>query len=380
MQIQSKLPNVGTTIFSVMSALANQHNAINLSQGFPNFPTSDKLIDLAASYMKKGYNQYAPMTGVPILKERIAAKIENMYGKVVHPDNEITITVGATQALFTAIATFVNVGDEVIVFEPAYDSYIPAIEVVGGIAVPYSLKGPDYSPNWEEVKALITPKTRMIIFNTPHNPTGTTLKAVDFKALEEITKDTNILLLSDEVYEHLIYDDQEHQSILRYPALFERSLMTYSFGKTFHKTGWRVGYCVAPPHLMKEFRKVHQFNVFTIITPIQYALADFLSDPNEYLSLNGFFQQKRDFLLNTLKGSCLKPLQCEGTYFCLFDYSDVSDEPDTAFAKRMTMEYGVASIPVSVFYSDQRDEKVIRLCFAKTEETLEKAGALLQKI
>ncbi len=380
MNFQSKLPNVGTTIFSVMSALANEHQAINLSQGFPNFPTSDRLIDLAASYMKKGYNQYAPMTGLPALKERIAEKIERLYGAQVDPDQEITVTVGATQGLFTAIATFVQPGDEVIIFEPAYDSYKPAIEVVGGIPVPYPLPAPDYSPNWEEVRQLVTPKTRMIVFNTPHNPTGTTLKKEDMEALQALTRDTDILILSDEVYEHLIYDGQEHQSILRYPELFERSLLTYSFGKTFHKTGWRIGYCVAPPHLMKEFRKVHQFNVFTIMTPIQYALADFMAEPEEYLSLNQFFQQKRDFLLDNLKGSRLQPLKCEGTYFCLFDYSDISDEPDTAFAKRMTTEYGVASIPVSVFYSDQRDDKVIRLCFAKTEDTLKQAAELLQKI
>lgn len=380
MHISSKLPNVGTTIFSVMSALARQHNAINLSQGFPNFPTSERLIDLAAMYMKKGYNQYAPMTGLPILKERIATKIESLYGKVVDPDQEITITVGATQALFTAITAFIHPGDEVILFEPAYDSYRPAVDLAGGIPIPYTLKAPNYSPNWDEVKALITPKTRMIIFNTPHNPTGTTLKAEDLQAFQRITKDTDILLLSDEVYEHLIFDGQEHQSILRYPDLFERSLLTFSFGKTFHKTGWRVGYCVAPSHLMKEFRKVHQFNVFTIITPIQYALADFLAEPEEYLSLPTFFQQKRDFLLQTLEGSKLRALPCEGTYFSLFDYSAISDEADTEFAKRMTIEYGVAAIPVSVFHSNGYDEKVIRLCFAKTEETLEKAGALLQKI
>ena len=380
MQIQSKLPHVGTTIFTVMSALANEHGAINLSQGFPNFPSSEKLNGLVYEYMQKGFNQYAPMAGVPLLRERLAAKAKTLYGATINPDTEITITAGATQAIFTAISAFVRPGDEVVLLEPAYDSYRPSVEVNGGIAVPYDLKAPHYRPDWTEIAALITPRTRMIVFNTPHNPTGTTLKAEDLQALSRLTSGTDILVLSDEVYEHLIYDAQAHQSVLRYPELWQRSLAVYSFGKTFHNTGWKIGYCLAPAHLMAEFRKVHQFNVFSVNTPMQHALADYLADAGTYLSLPGFYQQKRDFFLDALQGSRLRPLPCEGTYFCTFDYSAISQEPDTEFAKRMTREFGVAAIPVSVFYSDSRDEQIIRLCFAKTEETLQQAGALLRKI
>ena len=380
MHITSKLPAVGTTIFTVMSALANKHGAINLSQGFPNFPTSQRLNDLVYHYMQQGFNQYAPMPGVPALRERIANKANRLYGAKLNPDEEVTITAGATQAIFTAITTFVKHDDEVIILEPAYDSYQPVVELNGGTVVPYRLKAPDYEVDWELMKKLITPSTRMIIINTPHNPTGSTLKAKDLQALQDLTDDTDILILSDEVYEHLIYDGNQHQSILRFPKLWQRSLATYSFGKTFHNTGWKMGYCLAPKHLMKEFRKVHQFNVFSINTPIQYALADYIEDASTYLSLPAFFQQKRDFFLQALDGSRLRPLSCEGTYFCNFDYSDISSEDDMAFAKRMTIEYGVAAIPVSAFYSNPTNDKVIRLCFAKTEETLEKAGALLRKI
>ena len=380
MQFTSKLPHVGTTIFTVMSALANEHGAINLSQGFPNFPSSDRLSDLVCQYMKKGYNQYAPMAGVPVLREQLADKVQRLYCATINPDTEITITAGATQAIFTAIAAFVSSGDEVILIEPAYDSYRPSIEVNGGVPVPYKLSAPDYRVDWAALGRLVTAHTRMIIINTPHNPTGTVLKAEDLKALENLTAGTDILVLSDEVYEHLIYDGQQHQSVLRYPGLWERCLATYSFGKTFHNTGWKIGYCLAPAHLMEEFRKVHQFNVFSVNTPMQYALADYLADPETYLSLDDFFQQKRDFFLDAMKGSRLQPLRCEGTYFYLFDYSAISDEPDTKFAKRMTTEWGVAAIPVSVFYSNGSSDKVIRLCFAKTEETLERAGALLRKI
>ena len=380
MQRTSKLPNVGTTIFTVMSALANEHGAINLSQGFPNFPSPERLSGLVCQYMKKGYNQYAPMAGVPILRERLAEKAQRLYSASIDPNTEITITAGATQAIFTAIAAFVSSGDEVILIEPAYDSYRPSIEVNGGVPVPYKLSAPDYRVDWAALGRLVTAHTRMIIINTPHNPTGTVLKAEDLKALENLTAGTDILVLSDEVYEHLIYDGQQHQSVLRYPGLWERCLATYSFGKTFHNTGWKIGYCLAPAHLMEEFRKVHQFNVFSVNTPMQYALADYLADPETYLSLDDFFQQKRDFFLDAMKGSRLQPLRCEGTYFYLFDYSAISDEPDTKFAKRMTTEWGVAAIPVSVFYSNGSSDKVIRLCFAKTEETLERAGALLRKI
>lgn len=380
MHITSKLPAVGTTIFTVMSTLSNKHGAINLSQGFPNFPTSQRLNDLVYHYMQQGFNQYAPMPGVPVLRERIANKANQLYGTKLNSDEEVTITAGATQAIFTAITTFVKHGDEVIILEPAYDSYQPVVELNGGTVVPYRLKAPDYEVDWGLMKKLITPSTRMIIINTPHNPTGSTLKAKDLQALQDLTDDTDILILSDEVYEHLIYDGNQHQSILRFPKLWQRSLATYSFGKTFHNTGWKMGYCLAPKHLMKEFRKVHQFNVFSINTPIQYALADYIEDASTYLSLPAFFQQKRDFFLQALDGSRLRPLSCEGTYFCNFDYSDISSEDDMAFAKRMTIEYGVAAIPVSAFYSNPTNDKVIRLCFAKTEETLEKAGDLLRKI
>lgn len=378
--IKSKLPEVGTTIFTVMSALANKYGAINLSQGFPNFPSSTALNELVFKYMQKGYNQYAPMAGVPALREQLAQKVKNMYGRNINADTEITVTAGATQALYTAISAFVHPGDEVIILEPAYDSYRPAIEVNGGKAVIYEMLPPDYKVDWDALEQLLSPATRMIIINTPHNPTGTTLKKEDIEQLAALTKDTNIIILSDEVYEHLIYDGQEHESVLRYDDLWQRSLATYSFGKTFHNTGWKIGYCIAPAHLMEEFRKVHQFNVFSVNTPTQYALAEYLQNTEHYLSLPGFFQQKRDFFLETIAGSRLQPLRCDGTYFCTFDYSQISDEDDSTFAKRLTTEHGVAAIPVSAFYSQPIEKGIIRLCFAKTEETLEQAAQLLSKI
>lgn len=380
MQFTSKLPNTGTTIFTIMSALAAEHGAINLSQGYPNFPTSSLLHELVYQYMKDGYNQYAPMAGVPALREVLSDKINRMAGFKPNPDTEITITAGATQGLFTAIAAFVHPGDEVILLEPAYDSYKPSIEVCGGTPISYTLRAPFYGVDWEEFAQLITPKTRMIIVNTPHNPTGSILRKKDMEALERLTTDTDILVLSDEVYEHLIYEGEVHQSVFRFPQLRQRCLAVYSFGKTFHTTGWRIGYCVAPAPLMVEFRKVHQFNVFSVNAPIQYALAKYLEDENTYLYLPDFFEQKRDFFLSAMLGSRLKPLHCDGTYFHLFDYSAITEEPDTAFARRMTTDFGVAAIPVSVFYSDGRDDHIIRLCFAKTEETLAQAGELLKKI
>jgi methionine aminotransferase len=380
MHIASKLPKVGTTIFTVMSALANEHGAINLSQGFPNFPSSERLNDLVYRYLQQGYNQYAPMAGVPLLRQRIAEKAAAMYSAALDPETEITITAGATQALFTAISAFIRPGDEVILLEPAYDSYQPAVEVNGGIALPYRLKPPHYRPDWGELEALITPRTRMIVFNTPHNPTGAVLQANDLQALERLAEAHDLLVLSDEVYEHLIYDGQAHQSVLRYPGLWQRSLAVYSFGKTFHNTGWKIGYCLAPAHLMAEFRKVHQFNVFSVNTPMQYALADYLGDADTYLSLPAFYQQKRDFFLQAMQGSPLRPLPCAGTYFCCFDYRAISQEGDLAFARRMTTEYGVAAIPLSAFYSNGQDDKIIRLCFAKTEATLAQAGERLRNI
>ena len=380
MQIHSKLPNVGTTIFSVMSALANEHGAINLSQGFPNFSSPQELTDLVCYYLQQGYNQYAPMPGLMELREAIAQKAKQTYGVSINPDTEITVTAGATQALYCSIAAFVRPGDEVILLEPCYDSYRPAIEANGGTPVIYELKAPDYKVDWGQFEQLLSPSTRMIIINTPHNPTGTILESEDLLALQRITSGTDILVLSDEVYEHLIYDGAAHQSVIRYPELRSRSLATFSFGKTFHNTGWKVGYCIAPPELTQEFRKVHQFNVFSVHRPTQHALADYLQDASTYESLPSFFAEKRDLLLELMNASRFKPLLCKGTYFCNFDYSAISDEPDRDFARRLTTEYGVAAIPVSAFYSSRRDDRVIRLCFAKTAETLRSAGELLAKV
>ena len=376
-KLDSKLPKVGTTIFTVMSALAKEHQAINLSQGFPDFDCDPELIELVNKYMQLGHNQYAPMTGVPILRERIAAKIEKMYGAKLSPSEEVTVTVGATQGIFTIISSCVHVGDEVILIEPAYDSYRPSIELCGGIPVCYELVAPDFKIDWDRFKSLINDKTKMIIINTPHNPTGSILTASDLESLQEITRDTDILILSDEVYEHLIYDGEAHQSVLRYPELFARSFVCFSFGKTFHATGWRIGYCVAPAYLMKEFRKVHQFNVFTINTPSQYALAEYLDKPEKYLNLPSFFQKKRDYFLSAIASSRFRPISCRGTYFQLVDYSAISLESDVEFAKRITKDYRVAAIPISVFYSSKRNDHVVRFCFAKKEETLKAAAEML---
>lgn len=380
MIVSSKLPGVGTTIFTVMSALAQEHGAINLAQGFPDFPSSQRLNELVAHYMRQGYNQYAPMAGVPILRQRIAEKIDGLYGVKIDPDKEITITCGATEGIFTAIGALVSPGDEVIIFEPAYDSYRPSIELFGGVTKSFELSAPDYTIDWDRLMRLISMKTRMIIINTPQNPIGKILKPADLQALEKLVSSSDIIILSDEVYEHMVYDGHEHQSVLRYPALRERALAVYSFGKTFHNTGWRIGYCVAPPALTAEFRKVHQFNVFSINTPMQYALADFLEDPHEYLGLGTFFTHKRDFFLDAIEGSLFRPLLSEGSYFQLCDYSQISDEPDVDFCRRLTIDYKVAAIPVSVFYHSKRDEKIIRFCFAKKEETLERAAERLRGI
>ncbi len=376
----SKLPKVGTSIFSVMSALANEHQAINLSQGFPNFDSDDTLKKLVAKYIKEGYNQYAPMPGVPILRERLAKKMESQYGAAVDPDSEITITAGATQAIFTAIIAFIKPDDEVILIEPAYDSYRPAVQMCGGRAIAYELSAPDYQIDWEHFKKLINRHTRMIIINTPQNPSASTFSEADLRELERLTANTDILILSDEVYEHIVFDGEEHQSVLRFPNLWQRTLITYSFGKTYHATGWKLGYCAAPAYLMKEFRKVHQFNVFSVNSPIQYAIAEYMKEPEHYLGLPRFFQAKRDFFLDVMKASRFKLLPSKGTYFQLADYSAISDEPDMEFAKRLTTEFGVAAIPVSAFYSSKKDEKIVRFCFAKTEEMLSEAGKLLCRI
>jgi methionine aminotransferase len=380
MRIESKLPNVGTTIFTIMSGLANQVGAINLSQGFPNFNPADRLQQLVTEHMAKGDNQYAPMPGLLSLREMIAAKIDSMYGVNINPETEITVTAGGTQAIFCVIAAFVRPGDEVILLEPCYDSYRPSIETVGGIPVVHQLSAPDYQVDWEAVSKLITPRTRMLCINTPQNPTGTILRAQDMQKIDAMLRGTEVLLMSDEVYEHLIFDGEKHASALCLPNLYARTLAIYSFGKTYHNTGWKTGYCVAPPELTREFRKVHQFNVFSANHPMQAAFADFMDDPSEYLGLPAFYQQKRDFFLEAMAGTRFKPLHCAGTYFQLFEYGHLSDEPDLDFCKRLTTEFGVATIPVSSFFSDGKDQKVIRMCFAKTEDLLERAGKALERV
>jgi len=363
-----------------MSSLANEHQAINLSQGFPNFDCAPELKKLVNKYLQNGFNQYAPMAGANVLLEKLANKIEKLYGATVNSKTEITITAGATQALFTAITTFVKSGDEVILIEPAYDSYGPSIEVCGGVVVPYEMNAPDFKIDWKELEKLITSKTRMLIFNTPHNPTGSILVEDDLKKIERIAEEHDLIVLSDEVYEHLIFDGEQHQSVLRFPKLFQRSLAVYSFGKTFHATGWKMGYCVAPEHLMREFRKVHQFNVFCVNSFVQQAIAAYLEDENTYLNLNNFYQEKRDFFLEKIKDSKFRPLKSSGTYFQLVDYSEISDEDEFDFAKKMTTKYGVAVIPVSAFYSKKMNQKIVRVCFAKTENLLAEAAELLNRI
>ncbi len=378
--IKSKLPKTGTTIFTVMSALAAEHNAINLAQGFPDFACSNKLIDLVHHYMKSGMNQYAPMPGVMKLREKIAAKTQELYSAVYNPDTEITITPGGTHALYAAISAFVGEDDEVIIIEPCYDSYLPAIKVNGGRAIFAELKYPNYKVNWDEVKKLVTYKTKMIIINTPHNPTGTTLGAQDLMKLEKIVKNSEIIVLSDEVYEHIIFDGVEHQSVARYPKLAERSIIVSSFGKTYHTTGWKMGYVLAPANLMVEFRKVHQFMCFSANTPIQYAIADYLDDKDAYLELGNFYQEKRDYFRSLVKGSRFKILPCEGSYFQLLGYNKITQEKDTEFAVRLTKEHKIAAIPTSVFYHQSVDNQVLRFCFAKQNETLEKAAEKIMKI
>lgn len=375
----SKLPHVGTSIFAVMSGLANQHGAVNLSQGFPNFDPDARLQRLVFEHMQRGANQYAPMPGLPALRQKLAEKFAQLYDIQLNADSEITITAGATQAIFCAIAAFVRPDDEVILLEPCYDSYRPSVETVGGTAIPFNLHAPDYAIDWAAVGRLITPRTRMICLNTPHNPTGKILRKSDWLALAELLRGTDVLVLSDEVYEHLVFDGEPHETVLRYPELRERALVTYSFGKTYHNTGWKMGYTVAPPDLTAEFRKVHQFNVFSANHPTQAALAEFLDKREAYLGLPDFYQRKRDFFLEAMRGTRFRPLKCEGTYFQLFDYSAISDESDTDFCKRLTIEFGVAAIPISAFFSDAQDERIIRLCFAKTEDLLERAGRLLEK-
>jgi methionine aminotransferase len=378
--VRSKLPGVGTTIFTVMSALAREHDAINLSQGFPDFNPDELLLKEVEKAIRSGNNQYAPMAGLASLRDGIATKVGSLYKCNVDPESEITITAGGTQALFTAIAAMITENDEVILFSPAYDSYAPAVELSGGKAVYYSMEAPDFAINWQQVKKLVTQRTRMIVINTPHNPSGTILTEKDMKELEKLTKGTDIIILSDEVYEHIIYDEAAHQSVLRYPKLAERSMVVGSFGKTYHATGWKVGYCIAPKELMTEFRKVHQFNVFSVSTPMQYAYAEILKHPHLYDGLAAFYQDKRDFFKKAMKGSKFDLLDTKGTYFQLASYKRITEDKDTEVVKWLTKEFKVAAIPVSVFYHQHLDQKVIRFCFAKENETLERAAESLSKI
>ena len=378
--IDSKLPWVGTTIFTVMSKLAADCGAINLSQGFPDFQAEPALFDATWRAMREGRNQYPPMAGVAELRAAIATKVAALYGVEYEVDSEITVTAGATQALFTAIAAFVRSGDEVIVFEPVYDSYVPAIETVGGKAVYATLRFPDYRPDWEQLRSLLSPRTRMMIINSPHNPTGSLLAAEDLAQLAELTRDTDIVLLSDEVYEHIVFDGARHQSVAAHPELAARSLVVSSFGKTYHITGWKVGYVLGPSDLMSEFRKVHQFNVFTVNTPCQLGIAEYMRDASRHLGLAAFYQGKREFFRSQLRGSRFELLACRGTYFQLARYQAISDLPDREFAQWLTREAGVAVIPVSVFYRDGRDDHVVRFCFAKQEATLAAAGEKLRRL
>lgn len=380
MHFTSKLPDVGTTIFTVMSKLAHQEGAINLAQGFPGFDSDPKLQQLVTKAMSDGYNQYAPMPGVYGLREQIANKINTLYGSDYHPESEVTVTAGATQAIYTIVSAFIRPGDEVIVLKPAYDCYEPAVTVNGGTIVPIQLKAPLYKVNWSAVERAITPKTKMLFINTPHNPTGTILDKEDMMELSRILKGTDIILLSDEVYEHIVFDGKKHESVARYPELRARSFITASFGKTFHNTGWKMGYTVAPKALMEEFQKVHQFNVFSVHHPSQKAFATYLKEPEHYLRLNDFFQQKRDLFLDLIKDSRFKVTPAAGTYFQMLDYSEITQEEDVEFAKRLTKDHKVASIPTSVFNLHQEDFKMLRFCFAKDDETLKKAATILCEI
>jgi methionine aminotransferase len=381
MQLQSKQPHIGTTIFTVMSKLANDHGALNLSQGFPNFECSPKLIELVEKYLRKGMNQYAPLSGIQPLREIIAQKTSDLYGISYHPDLEVTIVSGATEALYAAITAVVQTGDEVILLEPNYDSYEPAVRLNGGIPVYVTLTPENnYQIDWSVVKAKITDKTKLILLNTPHNPTGTVMSKDDLEQLASIVKDTNIFIVSDEVYEHIIFDGHSHWSPIRHPELQKRTFVCGSFGKTFHVTGWKVGYCLAPQQLSEEFRKVHQWLTFSTVTPIQYALAEFLQEPDNYLSISQFYQEKRDKFIACIQGSRFEWIPASGSFFQCVNYSKITDENDLALAQRLTKEIGVASIPVSAFYHQKNDYKTLRFCFAKDDQTLEIAGERLSKL
>ncbi len=377
MKIKTKLPDWGTSIFTVMSRMAVEHNAINLAQGFPDFNCDDELLELVNHFQKKGFNQYAPMQGVLNLRQAISEKIEKLYGRRYDIENEITITAGATQALYTAITSVVETGDEVIVFEPAYDSYVPDILSNGGIPVYIPLNLNDYSYDWDLVRKKISDKTKLIILNSPHNPTGSLITQKDIKELEMITKGTDILIVSDEVYEHITFDGKKHHSLANSEELAKRTFVISSFGKTYHTTGWKMGYCAAPENLTKEFRKMHQFVVFSVNTPIQYAYAEFMKQEDRYLSLGKFYEHKRNVFLDVMKESKFKLKRCNGTYFQLLDYSSISDKPDMEFSEYLTKEVGVAVIPLSPFYEDKKSRLLVRICFAKSDEVLKEAAKKL---
>ena len=376
----SKLPSVGTTIFTVMSKLAADTGAINLSQGYPDFDCDPDLVEAVARHMREGRNQYAPMQGVPALRQAIAAKYDELYGAQYDPETEVTVTSGGTEAIFNAVAMAIQPGDEAIVFEPVYDSYVPAVALNGGRAVVVPLRAPAYAIPWDEVRAAITPRTRVIMLNSPHNPTATVLSSADLAELSRLVAGTDILIVSDEVYEHIIFDGARHESMARHPELRARSVVIGSFGKTYHVTGWKVGYAVAPVELTTEFRKVHQFTTFATNTPTQYALAEFLTARKGYPELSAFYQRKRDLFLRLIEGSRFRPLPSRGTYFQLLDYSAITDEGDMEFALRITREHGVASIPTSAFLYTQSAPKVLRFCFAKKDDTLERAAERLRRL
>ncbi len=380
MNIHSRLPHIGPSIFTVMSKMALDHGAINLSQGFPDFAIDQKIIQLVHKYMLEGHNQYAPMSGVPALRQIISDVVNQSYGFKADYDTQVTITSGATEGIFAAISAFISHGDEVIIFDPSYDSYEPGVMLNGGVPVQINLRFPDFSIDWDEVKKKITSRTRMIIINTPHNPSGTVLKHRDLLELESIALKHNIIVLSDEVYERLTFDGVAHTSVLSLPGLASQSIVVSSFGKTFHATGWKAGYAIAPDHLTREIRKTHQFIVFSVNTPVQLALAEYMQDADHYLNLGKFYQQKRDFFLQQIKGSSFEPLKCEGSYFQVVSYKSISEKPEMEMAEELTKKYKVAAIPLSVFYKDRTDHRLLRFCFAKKEETLTKAGEILREL
>lgn len=380
MKITSRLPETGTSIFAVMSKMALEHGAINLSQGFPDFAVDKNLVDLIHRCMLEGHNQYAPMPGVPALRKVISDVVAQTYSRTIDPETEITVAAGATEAIFSAIAALVHPGDEVIVFDPAYDSYNPAIRLNGGVPVHINLRYPDFSIDWKEVRSKISSRTRIIMVNTPHNPSGAILSETDLINLQSIATEHNLIVLSDEVYERIIFENRKHQSVLYYPELASRSLAVFSFGKTFHATGWKVGYVIAPPHLTAEIRKAHQFVTFSVNTPVQVALAEYMKNPEHYLNLGKFYQQKRDYFLEGIKGSSFEALPCYGSYFQSLSYKGISDLPDRKMAEELTVRHKVASIPVSVFYQDKTDNRILRFCFAKNEQTLDRAVEILRRI